>query len=104
MVIDFCFSLGATQIQLDQQKGSVPPDRILFAEFLRVGTFFPQNCVSEVLLRVAFPTAVLPMGDHIGFALGDPLFLQSRPIVSAFDWVVVLSTLVVARFLLWQVQ
>ena len=54
---------------------------------------FPQ-CVSEILLREFLRTTILPMGDRVGFARGEPLVLQSSPFVSVFGWAVVLSALV----------
>ena len=62
-----------------------------------VGMFL--NIVSEFLFRTFFPTAILPMVYNTPFAQGEPLVQQSSPIVSVFDWVVVLPTLVSARFL-----
>ena len=51
------------------------------------------QCVSEVQLREFFRTAILPMGDRVGFARGEPLVLQSSPFVSVFGWAVALSAL-----------
>ena len=48
---------------------------------------FRWGCFPDCLRSTSssfFPTAILPMGDCLGFAQGEPLVLQSSPIVSVF--------------------
>ena len=88
MVSNFCCSQGATAKSLMQQRGSVLPDRVLFASFPKCqifptiwmsptytdknscdvrctsGDFQACNCVAKVLLPIISRDALLPKNDR----------------------------------------
>ena len=49
MVINFCFSLGTTQLFLVQQKGSDLPGPCLFDEMFHIGPIFSLSNHLEVI-------------------------------------------------------
>ena len=124
VVINFCFSLGATQLFLISPRGRTFQVNV----YRIVSTLFPicfpsilhdvvhingqeQSCndTPKLVLSHNFcarstssilfcPTAILPMDDRTSFA--DLFFSRVPPIASVSDWVAVLSTRV--STLLWQ--